>query len=650
MGPRHLFRALGIRVFGLFRISGLGFGISHLPFFLLLLSCGTTPAPAADEKSALVLADEGRSAYRIVIPAEPTPATRYAAEELQQFLAKIAGVRLPIVADAEPAGPHEILVGPSSRLTTLGLDLDLAALGREGYVLRTVDTRLVIAGGEPRGTLYGVYGLLEDHLGCRWFTPELERIPPSRRLVLPPLDERRVPVFEYRETYTWESYDGNWMARNRLNGAGGRGRLFERQKIRPPVPELEARHGGSIRFGFGFFVHTMDKLVRPDQHFATHPEYFALRKGQRSPAQLCCTNADTIRLCTEAIRHGMRQQPAATVFSLSQNDNGDYCQCAGCQALAQAEESQMGPLLHLVNRVAEAVDQEFPDKIVETLAYQWSRKPPKTLRPRRNVVIRLCDIECCFAHPLASGCTPRNQAFVADLQAWARSCDRLWIWDYTTNYAHYLLPLPNKRLLDDNIRLFAAHHVTGVFEQGTYDTPDSELAALKAYLIAKFLWNPQSDEQRVMGEFLEAYYGPAAVTVQRYLDLIHDAAAKGSVHVGIFVPPTHPHLTPELLTQASALWDEAESRAAGDPAALDRVRRSRMSVDYTLVEQARALAKTADKERTPPQQALLALARQRFAPFMATMAGSRLTRIREWKDVDKAEYRSRLAADLGVAP
>jgi hypothetical protein len=604
----------------------------------------------AEDKSGICLGDEGRSAYRIVIAAAPPPSTRYAAEELRDFLAKISGVQLPIVADTEPAQEREILVGRSRRLSQLALAIDLAALGKEGYVLRTVGQRLVIVGGEPRGTLYGVYELLEDHLGCRWFTPEIERIPRMLRLALPRLDLRRVPVFEYRETYTWESYDGNWMARNRLNGAGGRGRLLERQGIRPPVPELEARHGGSIRFGFGFFVHTLEKLVPAKEHFASHPEYFALWKGKRDPDQLCCTNPEVIRLCTEGILAGMRQQPEATVFSLSQNDTRKYCQCDACNAIAQTEGTNMGPLLHLVNRVAEAAEKEHPDKIVETLAYLWSRQPPKVLRPRRNVVVRLCDIECCFAHPLASGCSARNTAFVADLEAWARQCDRLWIWDYTTNYAHYLLPLPNKRLLDDNIRLFAANRVAGVFEQGTYDTPDSELAALKAYLIAKFLWNPRYDENLAIGEFLDAYYGAAAQPIRSYIDAVHNYAENKQIHVGIYAPPTHAHLTPDLLAQANALWEEAEHRTAGDRASLDRVRRSRMSVDYSILEQARAAAKMPEKNRTPAQKAIITLARSRFAPFVQTMTASRLTRIREWKDIDKSAYCSTLAKDLGIQP
>jgi hypothetical protein len=167
---------------------------------------------------------------------------------------------------------------------------------------------------------------------------------------------------------------------------------------------LEEKHGGKVSFAKGFFVHTFNRLVPPEKYFDEHPEYFSMIKGQRlkKNSQLCCTNPDVIRLCTEGIREAMRAQPRATVFSVSQNDWRNYCQCPVCQELAREKDSQIGPVLQLVNRVAEGVEKEFPDKIVETLAYQWTRRPPKNMRPRPNVVIRLCSIECCFSHPLAT--------------------------------------------------------------------------------------------------------------------------------------------------------------------------------------------------------------------------------------------------------
>ncbi len=588
---------------------------------------GWLPAAASE----LVLADGGKSPFQIVLPQQASPSTQYAAEELQRFLEQITGARLPVVTDAASAGPHEIVLGPSARLKALGITIDFASLGPEGYVLRTAGPHLVIAGGDPRGTLYGVYGLLEDHLGCRWFAPGVSRIPKRSRLVLGERHETKVPVLEYREPFTFDCFDGDWCARNRVNSSSGR---------------LLARHGGKIRFGNGFFVHTFARLVPPEKYFKEHPEYFSLVGGKRQDgyAQLCCTNEDVIRLCTEGVLAAMRAQPDAFVFSVSQNDTDKHCECPQCQALAQQEDSQMAPVLHLVNRVAEAAEKQFPDKAIETLAYQWTRKPPKTMRPRPNVIIRLCSIECCFSHPLATCSSPENKRFVEDLQGWAKVSQRLWVWDYVTDFAHYLLPFPNQRVRNDNIRLFVANNVKGIFEQDTYDTPHSELAALGGYMTAKFLWNPDYDENTAMNEFLEGYYGQAAGPIRKYIDLLHDRAERENIHVHIWAPPSSPHLATELLVQANALWQEAEKLAAGQPEVLRRVQISRMSVDYAIVERARLAAARPES----PDQALLALAKERFAPYIDTLRTSGLKNLREGRALNLEEYRSNLAKALRI--
>ena len=318
----------------------------------------------------------------------------------------------------------------------------------------------------------------------------------------------------------------------------------------------------------------------------------------------------------------MRAQPEATVFSVSQNDTDLHCECPRCQALARQEGSQGAPVLNLANRVAEAVEKEFPGKAVETLAYQWTRRAPKTMRPRPNVIVRLCSIECCFSHPLATCDSRENRAFRDDLQAWSKVSQRLWIWDYTTDFAHYLMPFPNQRVRRPNIRFFIANHVTGIFEEDTPDTPHSELAALGGYLTAKFLWNPDYDQDRAMNEFLEGYYGKAARPIRQYIDLLHDRVERENIHVHIYDPPTKPYLDYELLRQANALWEEAEKLVAGDADVLRRVQISRMSVDYAIMERARAeLQKPAAAITGRPPIAKLAV--ERFHPFMKTLGNER---------------------------
>ena len=597
--------------------------------WLLVAAVGMCFLPAdIVQAEELTLAEDGRSAYRIVVAEDASPSTRHGAEELQMFLQDITGAELPIVSDAEPATGPEIVVGDGDRLRNLKLAVDFDALGHEGYLIRTVGQHLVIAGGALRGNMYGVYGFLEDHLNCRWFAPGVSRIPKHKRLAIGTIDDKQIPPLEYREPFTYDCFDGDWCARNRMNSSSGR---------------LEAKHGGKVEFGGGYFVHTFNRLVPPDEYFDDHPEYFSLVKGKRlkDRSQLCCTNQDVIRLCTEGILAAMRSQPDAFVFSVSQNDWHNYCECETCQTMAKREDSQIAPVLHLVNQVAEAAQKEFPEKAVETLAYQWTRRPPKLMRPRPNVIIRLCSIECCFSHPLDSCDSPANRAFRDDMQGWAKVSKRLWVWDYVTDFRHYLLPFPNQRVRNDNIRFFVANNVRGIFEQDTYNTPHSELAALGGYLTAKFLWNPDYDEDLAIDEFLVGYYAQAARPIRGYVDLLHDRVERENIHVNIWVPPTHAHLTDDLLVEADRLWEEAEKRVAYDPEVLRRVKLSRMSVDYAVLERARARAAGGGDEKL-----LQALAARRFEPFMKTLQSSDLTRIMEWQTIDKSQFGKALATAL----
>lgn len=588
--------------------------------------CVMATMAAGAQAEELTLAESGQSAYRIVIADDASPSTKHGAEELQTFLQQMTGAKLPIASDSDSIGEHEIILGDNDHLASLDLKIDFAELGHEGYVIRTAGTHLVIAGGALRGNMYGVYGLLEDHLGCRWFAPGVSRIPKLDRLVVADLNDKQIPVLEYREPFTFDCFDGDWCARNRVNSSSGR---------------LGQQHGGKIKFGGGFFCHTFNRLVPPDRYFDEHPEYFSLVKGKRlkDRSQLCCTNQDVVRLCTEGILAAMEAQPEAFVFSVSQNDWHNYCECDACQAVAKREDTQMGPVLQLVNSVGSAAAGRFPDKAVETLAYQWTRRPPKSMRPEPNVVVRLCSIECCFSHPLATCDGDANRAFRQDVEGWSKVCDRLWVWDYVTDFRHYLLPFPNQRVRNDNIRFYVQHNVRGIFEQDTYNSSHSEMAALGGYMTAKFLWNPDYDEQTAMNEFLLGYYGPAARPVRAYLDLLHDRVEDENIHVNIWVPPTHGHLTDELLVEADRLWTLAEKAVADDADALNRVKLSRMSVDYAILERAKS---------APAAEPLAPIAARRFAPFFDTLAGSGLTRINEWSTVDAAEYRKKTGEALGL--
>ncbi len=515
----------------------------------------------------VTVAEKGTSHYRIVVAANAIPSERYAAEELQRYLERISGAKLPVVTDDQPMTPHEILLGDNAHLLRLPVRIDFAKLGTDGFVLRTHGNHLIVAGGKPRGTLYGVYALLEEKLGVRWFTPEVEFVPKMERVELTDLNETQVPALDYREVFWVEMMrDADFAARHRQNGHHYR---------------LTEKHGGRAVVFFPF-VHSFDLLI-PREVCEKRIEFWPLINGKRVSGyvQRCLSNPELVKMAIERVRQWIKEHPDATIIDVSQNDTGNWCQCPDCKALDDAEGSPAASIIRFVNSIAEAIERDYPQIRIETLAYQYSRKPPKTLRPRKNVIIRLCSIECCFAHPLGTCPSEENRRFRDNIMAWQPVAPLLYVWDYTTNFAHYIQPFPNFEALQANVQFFVKHGVKGLFEQGNYQGGGmGEMAPLRAYVLAKLLWNPETDLERHINDFLHGYYGKAAGCIRAYMELLHRQVREKGYHAHIYDAPTAPFLNnDEFLDGAERLFDEAERSAESEEIRF-RVQVARLPVWY----------------------------------------------------------------------
>jgi hypothetical protein len=530
-------------------------------FLVIALTLAWLPAQAKVQIAAGGIA-------RCVIVTQPgaTPAEHYAAEELAAMLRQITGATFETRELADNAPESAIVVGPGPLATKLFPGVELAGFGGEEYLIRTQGGRLLLAGGRPRGTLYAVYRFLQDQLGVRYYAPWFTCCPNRAVLTLGTLNVRGKPAFEYRDPFWFPAFDGDWAARNGSTSATAR---------------LQEKHGGQITYKG--FVHTFYPLVPPATHFKTHPEWFSLVKGKRvgEGAQLCTTDPQLRNFIVEQVKAWLRETPGANIISVSQNDHAGACECPRCAAVDEREGSHAGSLLELVNYVAEKIEPEFPNVAVDTLAYQYTRKAPKALRPRHNVIIRLCSIECNFAQPLDD---PTNELFARDIRDWHRLTDRLYVWDYTTDFSHYLLPFPNYYVLGPNVRFFHRNGVVGLFEQGAYQSFSNEMSELRAWVLAQLLWNPYQDDRKLVREFLEVYYGkPSARFILEYLKLISKAARP--YYVGIGHPDASPYLRFSTLVQAERLWQQAEDVARGNPDQLWRVRQARLPIGYLWLSQ-----------------------------------------------------------------
>lgn len=570
--------------------------------FPLLLAFLAIPALALD------LVTAGRSTHTICVAPEASPAEQRAALELQRFVEQMSGAKLPVATgDACPARDRVRIVSGAAPMVV------------EQYRIETRGRDLVISGGGLRGAMYGVYALL-DKLGCRWFSADVSRIPSLPTISLGTLNEMGKPAFEYREVFFTEAWDKDWSARNRVNGQNHK---------------LDDSTGGKIQY-FPF-VHSFYDMIPPAKYFAEHPEYFSEIDGKRrwERGQLCLTNPDVLRLGVERVREWIRQHPEATILSVSQNDWTGWCECDRCRRVEQEEGgAHIGPVLRYVNALAAEIEKTNPGKLIDTLAYWYTERPPAKVRPRANVRIRLCPIGACEAHAYEK--CPYNALFVDLLKSWAKITNQLYIWHYNTNFSHYLLPFPDFDEFTADIPLYQRNGVVGVFLQGAYaQGGGGENAQLRSYLMARMLWDPAVSVEREINDFHAAYYGPAAATMRRYFELQHEqirSSGRGK-HFWIFVQPRVPYLSADFLDRASGLFDQAEREAAGDPAVARRVRKARLPIEYVKLRRAQQFEVRADQYAPDNIEAL----KTRFASFVAEARSFGIQQFREHQRIEQDE-------------
>ncbi|MDR1724611.1 MAG: DUF4838 domain-containing protein [Tannerella sp.] len=532
---------------------------------LLILSLSLSAFLLSSCEQGIILSS---GKYVIVVPENASEIEQKAAAEFQRLLALSNPVKIEIVNDTQAPKSHEIVIGATNRALPVKTD----DLQRDGFTIQTDGgSKLFISGGSRKGTLYGVYSFFETYLGYRCYAPDVLKYPTlSEVKIANGLNDTQIPVNTFRNDYYYAVLNDQFYA--------------DWHKAQYNEPE------------WGLFVHTFNTLVPPAEYFKTHPEYYSLINGKRSTEQLCLTNPEVLQIVIDNLAKRIKEKPEALYWSVSQNDNGQHCECDKCKALDDAAQSPSGSIIPFVNEVA----RKFPDKIISTLAYWYSRKAPVN-KPKiePNVNIMLCTIECLRHRPIESEDTSINLnhggkgPFAEDLKAWGELSHNILLWDYVTDFAHFLMPFPNLRTLQPNVQFFVRNGVVAHFPEGNPCTYNGELEKLRSYLIAKILWNPNVDVEAETDDFLTGYYEEAAPFIKEYITTIHDELEKSGLPLGIYQHP-YDHfekgfLRTELAEKYEQLFDRAEAAVASKPDVLMRVKIARLPITYSFFEIAKRL-------------------------------------------------------------
>ena len=455
------------------------------------------------------------SGWEIVVAPDAPPCEAYIAEEFRSIFAEASGIELPIVT-APKRADRLVLIGASKSLADSDAGFNIAAMGPEELRIVVHDKLIAIAGGPPRGTLYGVYTFLEDYVGVRFLTADHTHIPKlPQKAVIGPLERSYVPPLSFRWSYYGETNRSPmFAARLRVNTVGG-----------------DARFGGTT--GQSLINHSFVYQLPVGKYGKEHPEYFALRNGtcwSDGNWQPCLTNANVLKIVAEAVLADLKAHPGKENISVSQNDCPYNCICPNCKAIDDREGTSMGSLLEFVNAIADTVAKEHPTVKVGTVSYSYTINPPKKLKPRPNVQIQFCTIGACMIHPINDPTCEYNVPYCKYIHEWGKLTKNIFIWNYNTNFQNYLLPCPNLRVIEPNIRYFLSHGAKGIFMQAAGNSIGAELSDLRNYLIANLLWDPTRSGQRLQDEFLDLHYGRAAQPIRRFINMYHDHCQQKRLH------------------------------------------------------------------------------------------------------------------------
>lgn len=505
---------------------------------------------------------------RVVLPDNPTQQEHAAAQRLLSCLP--GWESFTESADSLGANSYAIYLGNTMRARKqLGRQDEIRD---DGYRIFSDGTTAFVVGGQGKAPLYGACKFLEL-MGFRMTTPTPDGMPDCLGSVdtLPVVDLLCNPTFRYREI------------------------LYANPNISQAYADWHGLHNrDDLRRDWGMFVHTFQHLIPSSRYYDTHPEWFSQVGGRRvRDGQLCLSNPQLLDTLCANLALLINQNPRASIWSVSNNDNYNVCQCPECRRLDSLYGGPSGTLVYFVNQVA----RRFPDKTISTLAYQFSRQAPLALcpipqKPDTNVNIMFCSIECGRQLPLASN--PAEAHFCDDMRHWADLTNNIFLWDYVVQFRNFWDPFPNIHVLQPNLQFFRDNGVKMMFEQGTGEKNITAWIDFRCYLLAKLLWDVDADVDSLSHDFCLHHYGPAGPHILHLFNAMSDSLLVSGKRLDIYGYPVDAadgYLSPQALLayredlrQAYLRLDDIRPDTAVAARLRRNVRAVELSLDYAQIE------------------------------------------------------------------
>lgn len=512
----------------------------------------------------MVVVQDGQPRATIIVAkdvAEPAKGKRQtAAGQLQAYVQKMCGAKLPIVDDGQDVKGPVILVGRSRLSDALGVPVP-AGVGPdrrdEGFVIVCRGDRLLLAGnddGPYHGTEYAVYDFLRS-LGVRWFMPGDfgEIVPRQKTIRVPEQQVREKPDFVMRNWWLHAQpelaeQEARWKLRNKMN----------------PEPMFAICGDSSVR-----------AIVAPEPLWKEKPELLALdENGTRNPHLPNLTSPEAAAIAGGIIRDYLRKHPEANSYGFAPDDgmprdfNPETLTLSrgfvtlGGRPGVPGEASITEEWLLFVNRVAGEVHKEFPQAYIATNGYANRNLPPEGVKLDDRMVIMFAAIWSCTLHGYDDDHCWQKVRQGQMLKRWCELCKNVWIYGYNYNMlVSGLTPLPEFTKLRRDFPLMKQWGVMGFHDESRNVWAEAGIAS--RYLRAQLEWDANADVDAILDDFFAKWYGRAARPMKAFEVALDEAVTRAPIHghEDRVMPEVY---TPELLERCKQLVAEAEQLADTD--------------------------------------------------------------------------------------
>lgn len=597
--------------------------------FSTAFGCGNkpdTPAPAEEvtKFTDTVMAKNGETDYKIVVPAAASDCVLYAASELNRYFTRSTGAQMEIVVD-NGAALDENAKYVSLGDTTMagGLTVTKAEVNLDGYKIARRGNTILIKAYEDRGVMYGVYEFLHRGFGYECYAVDEIALDVKPTAYLPDLDFTDAPSFEGRFLDGPLDYNQELQAKLRMKDMG-----------------LSSRYGGSatdewMGMHCESFLHIVDYADYEAYYAEHHPdvakedyryEWFSNASGSR--LQWCLTNSVLLDVATENLKKIIAEHPEGIYVNIAEEDMGVMCNCErtgesffglSCRD-SRVKYGVSGTLIRFVNELIKRIEpwreQNYPDRDLKyvTFVYHQSINAPvkeqkengkyvpidETVVPHEKLYVRYAPIQRCYYHNLLDKTCSINKRYAENYEKWTDLTDRLMTWEYRTNYSAYYQFFDNFGTMQDETIRYYEDGVVNMMLQYTTGSGLASMSDLNVYLNSKILWNVYADQEKLIDDFMNAFYKTGAPYVKEYLNLMrsHLAAVNveqaGNFHMGMYSTDTPSYQTAktwsravlekalDLLGKASATYDEIED-AEQRERLKNRVLRESVCVRYIVL-------------------------------------------------------------------